>query len=124
MQTAITDLDQYQPSTDAELRFPTGQAALGEKARAALDQIAGSVKDQRAYIIEVQGFAPGNSQASIASSQKTGRFRCCLPGSRPPDPGIPHSHARRGQCKGNALIAGSADRQQWQTREAISRRSG
>jgi outer membrane protein OmpA-like peptidoglycan-associated protein len=70
MQTAITDLDQYQPSTDAELRFPTGQAALGEKARAALDQIAGSVKDQRAYIIEVQGFAPGNSQASIDASQK------------------------------------------------------
>ena len=24
MQTAVTDLDQYQPSTDAELRFPTG----------------------------------------------------------------------------------------------------
>ena len=70
MQTAVTDLDQYQRSTDAELRFPTGQMALSAKAKEALDQIANSVKDQRGYIIEVQGFAPGNSQASIGSSQK------------------------------------------------------
>ena len=70
VQTAITDLDQYQPSTDAELRFRTGQTVLSAKAKEALDQIADSVKDQRDYIIEVQGFAPGNSQASIASSQK------------------------------------------------------
>jgi len=70
MQTAVTDLDQYQPSTDAELRFPTGQTALSAKAKEALDQIADAVKNQRGYIIEVQGFAPGNSQASIGSSQK------------------------------------------------------
>ena len=70
MQTAVTDLDQYQPSTDAELRFPTGQMALSAKAKEALDQIADAVKDQRGYIIEVQGFAPGNGQASIGSSEK------------------------------------------------------
>jgi len=70
MQTAITDLDQYHPSTDAELRFPTGQTTLGAKAKEALDQIADTVKDQRDYIIEVQGFAPGNNHSSIASSQK------------------------------------------------------
>ena len=70
MQTAVTDLDQYQPSTDAELRFRTGQTTLAAQTKGALDQIADSVKDQRDYIIEVQGFAPGNSQASISSSQK------------------------------------------------------
>ena len=70
MQTAVTDLDQYQTSTDAELRFPTGRTTLGAQAKAALDQIADSVKDQRGYIIEVEGFAPGSSQASIGSSQK------------------------------------------------------
>lgn len=70
MQTAVTDLDQYQPSTDAELRFPMGQTALSAKAKEALDQIADAVKDQRGYIIQVQGFAPGNTQASIGSSQK------------------------------------------------------
>ena len=70
MQTAVTDLDQYQPSTDAELRFPTGLTALSAKAKEALDQIADAVRDQRGYIIEVQGFAPGNSQASIGSSEK------------------------------------------------------
>jgi outer membrane protein OmpA-like peptidoglycan-associated protein len=70
VQTAVTNLDQYQPSTDAELRFRPGQTMLSTKAKEALDQIADSVKDQRGYIIEVQGFAPGASQASIASSQK------------------------------------------------------
>jgi outer membrane protein OmpA-like peptidoglycan-associated protein len=70
MQTAITDFDQYQPSTDAELRFRTGKTTLATQTKGALDQIADSVKDQRDYIIEVQGFAPGNSQASIGSSQK------------------------------------------------------
>ncbi len=70
VQTAVTNLDQYQPSTDAELRFRPGQTVLSTKAKEALDQIADSVKDQRGYIIEVQGFAPGASQASIASSQK------------------------------------------------------
>jgi outer membrane protein OmpA-like peptidoglycan-associated protein len=70
VQTAVTNLDQYQPSTDAELRFRPGQTVLSAKAKEALDQIADSVKDQRGYIIEVQGFAPGASQASIASSQK------------------------------------------------------
>ncbi|HLH09803.1 MAG TPA: OmpA family protein [Terriglobales bacterium] len=70
VQQAVTNLDQYQPSTDAELRFRPGQSVLSTKAKEALDQIADSVKDQRGYIIEVQGFAPGASQASIAASQK------------------------------------------------------
>jgi outer membrane protein OmpA-like peptidoglycan-associated protein len=70
VQTAVTNLDQYQPSTDAELRFRPGQTALSAKAKEALDQIADAVKDQRGYIIEVQGFAPGASQTSLASSQK------------------------------------------------------
>jgi outer membrane protein OmpA-like peptidoglycan-associated protein len=70
VQTAVTDVDQYQPSTDAELRFRTGQTTLSAQAKEALDQIADSVKDKRSYIIEVQGFAPGNSQTSIGSSQK------------------------------------------------------
>lgn len=70
MQTAITDLDEYQPSTNAELRLPMGQTTLGANAKEALNHIADSVKIQRDYIIEVQGFTPGTSQASIAASQK------------------------------------------------------
>jgi hypothetical protein len=32
--------------------------------------MAAPLKDQRSYIIEVRGFAPGHGQAAIASSQK------------------------------------------------------
>ena len=124
MQTAITDLDQYHPSTDAELRFPTGQTTLGAKAKEALDQIADTVKDQRDYIIEVKGFAPGNSHASIGSSQKMADSVVRYLVVDSPDSGVPHLPGRRGQCEGNALVAGSADRRHWQTRGTISRRSG
>ena len=109
MQTAVTDLDQYQPSTDAELRFPMGQTALSAKAKEALDQIADAVKDQRGYIIQVQGFAPGNSSGFNRFVAEDGRFSRPVSGSRPPDPRVPHLHARRGQCKGDTLVAGSAD---------------
>ena len=39
-------------------------------AKDALDQMAGSVKGQRGYIIEVQGFSSGKGQTAITTSQK------------------------------------------------------
>ncbi len=70
VEQVVTNFDQYQPTNQTELRFRAGQATLNKNAKEALDQIAESLKDQKGYIIEVQGFAPGNSAASIQSSQK------------------------------------------------------
>ena len=43
---------------------------LSKNAKAALDDMATPLKDQRGYIIEVQGFSSGRGQAAIATSQK------------------------------------------------------
>jgi outer membrane protein OmpA-like peptidoglycan-associated protein len=66
----VGNLDQYKGSAQTEIRFRPGQTMLSKSAKDALDQMAGSLKDQRSYIIEVRGFAPGQGQAAITSSQK------------------------------------------------------
>lgn len=65
----VGNIDEYKPATQAEIRFRSGQTVLSKKAKDALDEMAGNLKGQKGYIIEVQGFAPGRGQASIASSQ-------------------------------------------------------
>lgn len=66
----VNNLDQYQAATQVEIRFRAGQAALSSRAKEALDNLASSLKDQRNYIVEVQGFAPGSSQAAVQHSEK------------------------------------------------------
>lgn len=66
----VGNLDQYHGDAQTEIRFRPGQNALSKNAKDALDQMAGSLKEQHSYIIEVRGFAPGHGSAAIASSQK------------------------------------------------------
>jgi outer membrane protein OmpA-like peptidoglycan-associated protein len=70
VEQAVGQIDQYQPATEAEIRFKPGQTILSKKAKDALDEIADGVKGKNGYIIEVQGFAPGRGQASIENSQR------------------------------------------------------
>lgn len=67
--TVVGNIDQYKPSTQTEIRFRPGQTALSTKAKEALDDMAQNLKDQKGYIIEVQGFAPGRGSASVAHSK-------------------------------------------------------
>ena len=66
----VGSLDQYKGSSQTEIRFRPGQTELSKTAKDALDQMAAPLKEQRGYIIEVRGFAPGQGQAAIRSSQK------------------------------------------------------
>jgi outer membrane protein OmpA-like peptidoglycan-associated protein len=66
----VGNLDQYKPSTQTEIRFRPGQTLLSKTAKEALDQMAAPLKDQRSYVIEVRGYAPGRGSAAIANSQK------------------------------------------------------
>jgi outer membrane protein OmpA-like peptidoglycan-associated protein len=69
VQHAVSGLDQYQPVTDAEIRFKPGQTKLGDQAKQALDQIADQLKGHNGYIVQVQGFSTTRGQAGIANSQ-------------------------------------------------------
>jgi len=66
----VGNLDQYKGSGQTEIRFRAGQSVLSKNAKDALDDVAVPLKDQRGYIIEVRGFAPGKGQTAIRSSQK------------------------------------------------------
>lgn len=69
VEQVVGSLDQYKPATQAEIRFRPGQTALSKKAKDAIDEMAADLKNQKGYVIEVQGFAPGKGSAAIATSQ-------------------------------------------------------
>ena len=70
VETVVSNIDQYKASNQTEIRFRPGQTALSKNAKDALDQMAGNLKGQRGYIIEVQGFSSGKGQTAITTSQK------------------------------------------------------
>jgi len=70
VEQVVTNIDQYQPTTQTEILFKPGQTVLSRNAKNALDEMATPLKDQHGYVVEVQGFASGKGQAAIATSQK------------------------------------------------------
>src|SRR5215472_2871991 len=69
VEQTVSKLDQYQTVTQAEIRFRPGQAALSKNAKEALDQMAATLKTQKGYILEVQGFSPGSGSSAITNSR-------------------------------------------------------
>jgi len=70
VEQVVGNIDQYKATNVTEIRFRPGQSDLSKNAKSALDDLATPLKDQRGYIIEVQGFSSGHGQAAIAVSQK------------------------------------------------------
>jgi outer membrane protein OmpA-like peptidoglycan-associated protein len=70
VEKVVTNIDQYQPTTQTEIRFKSGQTVLSKNAKEALDEMATPLKSQRGYVVEVQGFSSGHGQIAIANSQK------------------------------------------------------
>jgi outer membrane protein OmpA-like peptidoglycan-associated protein len=65
----VQNLDQYQSANQVEIRFRPGASTLSKSAKEARDQLAETMKDQKGYVVEVQGFTPGRGAASIQQSQ-------------------------------------------------------
>jgi outer membrane protein OmpA-like peptidoglycan-associated protein len=70
VEQVVTNIDQYKPVTQTEIRFRPGQSVLSKKAKDVLDDMANGVKDQKGYIVEIQGFSAGRGQSAIESSQR------------------------------------------------------
>jgi outer membrane protein OmpA-like peptidoglycan-associated protein len=70
VEQVVTNIDQYQPATQTEIRFKPGQTVLSQNAKQALDDMATPLKGQHGYVVEVQGFSSGHGQVAIATSQK------------------------------------------------------
>ncbi len=65
----VENLDQYQRANQVEIRFRPGAAKLSPSAKEALDGLAETMKGQKGYVVEIQGFSPGRGAASIQQSQ-------------------------------------------------------
>jgi outer membrane protein OmpA-like peptidoglycan-associated protein len=74
VEQVVGDIDQYHPVTQTEVRFASGQTALSAKAKAAIDDMTTGLKDQKGYIIEVQGFSAGGVQSSQAMANSVVRY--------------------------------------------------
>ena len=70
VESVVSNIDQYKSTNQTEIRFRPGQTVLSAQAKQAIDQMAEPVKNQRGYIIEVQGFSSGKGQTAIATSRK------------------------------------------------------
>ncbi len=70
LNTTVANLDQYQPVTDTEIRFKSGQTILNAKAKEALDSLATQLDGKQGYVVEVQGYTRASGQAGIQSSQR------------------------------------------------------
>ncbi len=70
VQTTVENIDQYKEASQIEIRFRPGQNVLSQKAKDSLDDMAKGLADQKGYIVEVQGFAPGHGRVAIDNSQR------------------------------------------------------
>ena len=70
VEQVVNNIDQYKPVTQTEIRFRPGQTVLSQKAKDALDDMAKGLKDQKGYILEIQGFSAGRGVTAIESSQR------------------------------------------------------
>ena len=70
VETVVSNIDQYQSANEIEIRFRPGQGVLSKRAKEALDDVAEAMKDQKGYIVEVQGFSSGAGASALANSQR------------------------------------------------------
>jgi outer membrane protein OmpA-like peptidoglycan-associated protein len=70
VQTTVENIDQYKEASNIEIRFRPGQNVLSKKAKDSIDDMAKGLADQKGYIVEVQGFAPGHGRVAVENSQR------------------------------------------------------
>jgi outer membrane protein OmpA-like peptidoglycan-associated protein len=65
LESLVTSLDEYEPKQDATINFKVGSFKLTPEAKLALDEIATLAKSERAYVIEVTGYASADGNENL-----------------------------------------------------------
>jgi outer membrane protein OmpA-like peptidoglycan-associated protein len=71
--TLVTSLDDYEAKRGITVNFKAGSYRLSPESTAALDEIATQAKTERAYVIEITGFA--SSEGSLALNRRLSQQR-------------------------------------------------
>jgi outer membrane protein OmpA-like peptidoglycan-associated protein len=61
----LLGLDEYESKSGATVNFPAGSVKLSPEAMASLDEIAVQAKSEKAYVIEVTGYASAEGKADF-----------------------------------------------------------
>jgi outer membrane protein OmpA-like peptidoglycan-associated protein len=70
LHTTVNGIDAYKPINELDVPFKRGSSVLSEDAKNQLDQLAGSLKDHKGYIVEIEGHSPGRGVAGIQNSER------------------------------------------------------
>lgn len=72
VEAKLGNLDTYKLAVSTQVNFKVNRYELNDEARAKLDALASKVKDQRAYVFEIEGFtdSSGSEALNLDLSQK------------------------------------------------------
>jgi hypothetical protein len=65
----VSNLDQYRPVNNTDIRFHPGQTVLNDKAKDALDQVVSQLQGQKGYVVEVEGYSRSHGTVGMENSQ-------------------------------------------------------
>jgi outer membrane protein OmpA-like peptidoglycan-associated protein len=71
--TLVSSLDDYEAKRGITVNFKVGSAKLSEEATAALDEIATQAKTEKAYVIEISGYASADGGVDLNRRLSTQR---------------------------------------------------
>jgi len=70
LHSTVNGIDAYKPINELDVPFKRGSSMLTDDAKSQLDQLAGSLKDHKGYVVEIEGHSPGRGVAGIQTSQR------------------------------------------------------
>jgi outer membrane protein OmpA-like peptidoglycan-associated protein len=70
LHSTVNGIDTYKSINEVDVPFKRGSTVLSEDAKNQLDQLAGSLKDHKGYIVEIEGYAPGRGVAGVQNSER------------------------------------------------------
>jgi len=70
LHSTVNGIDAYKPVNELDVPFKRGSSMLTDDAKSQLDQLAGSLKDHKGYVVEIEGHSPGRGVAGIQTSQR------------------------------------------------------
>jgi hypothetical protein len=69
----VANLDQYHPVNNLDIRFYSGERALNQRSRAALDQVVSQMQGQKGYVVEVEAYSRVRGIWGVEDSQHMGQ---------------------------------------------------
>ena len=70
LHTTVNGIDAYKPINEVDVPFKRGSTMLSDDAKKQLDDLAGSLKDHKGYVVEIEGYSPARGVAGIQNSER------------------------------------------------------